>query len=185
MTTATQIVDARPETAPARPVDKLELTQTLDARLATENAELTLELHAAGKALTTSLDKMVALEIPGFEITKTADQGLSIARIESEAGGVNAVSEQTWLLTLKPTGDAGGTLSFKFPEPTGLVAKAAVKQYRDADLGEVDSELALAGILLTPPPLWPWFAGGTVLLLLGLGAWQLSRRSGGQAAAPV
>ena len=185
VTTATQIVDARPEAAPGRPVDKLELTQTLDARLAGENAELTLELHATGKGLTPSLDKLVALEIPGFEITKTDDQGLSIARVESEAGGVNAVSEQTWLLTLKPSGNADGTLSFKFPEPTGLVAKAAFKQYRDADLVEVDSELALAGILLTPPPLWPWFAGGTVLLLLGLGAWQLTRHSGGQAAAPV
>ncbi|MEE2947325.1 MAG: hypothetical protein VX392_03315 [Verrucomicrobiota bacterium] len=184
-TTATQIVDARPETAPNRPVDKLELTQTLDARLAEENALLTLELHATGKGLTPSLDKLVALDIPGFEIAKTDDQGLSVARIESEAAGVNAVSEHTWLLTLKPTGDADRTLSFKFPEPTDLVAKATFKQYRDADLVEVDSELALAGLLLTPPPLWPWITGIAVLLLFGLGAWQLTRRSDVEAAAPV
>jgi len=185
VTTATQIVDARPETAPTRPVDKLELTQTLDARLATENAELTLELHASGKGLTPTLDKLVALDIPGFEIAKTDDQGLSIARIESQTAGVNAVSEQTWLITLKPTSDAGELLPFKFPKPTSLVAKTVFKQYSDANLVEVDSEIALAGLLLTPPPLWPWITGSAVLLLLILGAWQLARCSGGEAAVPI
>ena len=184
VTTATQIVDARPGTAPARPVDKLELTQTLDARLAGKNAELTLELHATGNGLVPSLDKLVELDIPGFEIAKTDDQGLSIARVDSGAASVNAVSERTWLLTLKPVGDAGGTLSFKFPQPTGLVAKSVFKQYSDADLVEVDSELALAGIALGPAPIWPWIGGGALVLLLGLGAWRLAKRDDSQAAAP-
>ena len=111
---------------------------------------MTLELHATGNGLAPSLDKLVELDIPGFEIAKTDDQGLSIARVDSGAASVNAVSERTWLLTLKPAGDAGGTLSFKFPQPTGLVAKSVFKQYSDADLVEVDSELALAGIALLP-----------------------------------
>ncbi|MBC8245192.1 MAG: hypothetical protein H8E20_12440 [Verrucomicrobia bacterium] len=185
VTTATQIVDARPVAAPARPVDKLELTQTLDARLAGENAELTLELHATGKGLTPSLDKLVALDIPGFDIAKTDDQGLSVARVESGASGVNAVSERTWLLTLKPSGDAGDSLAFKFPQPTGLVAKTVFKQFSDADLVEVESELALAGLVLNPPPVWPWIAGGAVTLLLGLGAWRVAKRDDGQIATPV
>ena len=185
VTTATQIVDARPESAPARPVDKLELTQTLDARLAGENAELTLELHATGKGLTPPLDKLVELDIPGFEIIKTDDQGLSIARVESGASSVNAVSERTWLLTLKPGDDAGKSLSFKFPEPTELVTKAAYKQYSDADLVEVDSELALAGIALGPASIWPWIGGGALVVLLGLGAWRVAKRDDSQAAAPV
>ena len=185
VTTATQIVDARAGTAPARPVDGLELTQTLDARLTGENAKLTLELHATGNGLTPSLDKLVALDIPGFEITKTDDQGLSIARIESGASSVNAVSERTWLLTLKPSADAGESLTFKFPKPTKLVAKSVFKQYSDADLVEVDSELALAGLLLNPPPTWPWFAGGAVVLLLGIGAWRLAKRDDVKVAAPV
>ena len=185
VTTATQIVDARPESAPARPVDKLELTQTLDARLAGENAELTLELHATGKGLTPPLPKLVELDIPGFEIVKTDDQGLSIARVESGASSVNAVSERTWLLTLKPGDDAGKSLSFKFPEPTELVTKAAYKQYSDADLVEVDSKLALAGIVLGPASKWPWIAGGMVVLLLGFGAWRLAKRDNGQATVPA
>ena len=184
VTTATQIVDARPGTAPARPVDKLELTQTLDARLADENEELTLELHATGNGLAPSLDKLVELDIPGFEIAKTDDQGLSIARVDSGAASVNAVSERTWLLTLKPAGDAGGTLSFKFPQPTGLVAKSVFKQYSDADLVEVDSELALAGIALGPASIWPWIGGGALVVLLGLGAWRVAKRDDSQAAAP-
>ena len=64
--------------------------------------EITLELHATGKGLMPSLDKLVNVKIPGFKITKKDDQGLSIARVESGATSVNAVSEQTWLLTLKP-----------------------------------------------------------------------------------
>ena len=186
VTTATQIVDARPESAPARPVAELELTQTLDARLDNENEEITLELHATSKGLIPPLEKLVALDIAGFKITKKDDQGLSIARVESGAASVNAVSERTWQLTLKPADDAGESLMFKFPKPTDLVAKTAYKQYSDADLEEVDSELALAGLVLNPPPTWPWFAGSAaVLLLIGIGAWRLTRRDDSQAAAPV
>jgi hypothetical protein len=186
VTTATQIVDARPEPVDDRPVAELELTQTLDARLDNENEEITLELHATGKGLIPPLEKLVALDIPDFEIAKTDDQGLSIARVESGASSVNAVSERTWQLTLKPADDAGESLMFKFPKPTDLVAKTAYKQYSDADLEEVDSELALAGLVLNPTPTWPWFAGSAaVLLLIGIGAWRLTRRDDSQAAAPV
>ena len=95
------------------------------------------------------------------------------------------MSERTWLLTLKPTADAGEPITFKFPQPTGLVAKSVFKQYSDADLVEVDSELALAGLLLNPPPTWPWFAGGAVVLLLGIGAWRVAKRDDVKVAAPV
>ncbi|SVE11043.1 uncharacterized protein METZ01_LOCUS463897, partial [marine metagenome] len=98
---------------------------------------------------------------------------------------VNAVSERTWLLTLKPGDDVGEPLSFRFPKPTELVAKTAFKQYRDADLVEVDSELALAGIVLGPAPIWPWIAGCAVVVLLGLGAWRLAKLDDGQATVPV
>jgi hypothetical protein len=186
VTTATQIVDARLESAPDRPVAELELTQTLDARLDNENKEITLELHATGKGLIPPLEKLVKLDIAGFKITKNDDQELSIARVESGATSVNAVSERTWQLTLKPADDAGESLMFKFPKPTDLVAKTAYKQYSDADLEKVDSELALAGLVLNPTPTWPWFAGSAaVLLLIGIGAWRLTRRDDSQAAAPV
>jgi hypothetical protein len=143
-------------------------------------------LHATGKGLIPPLEKLVALDIPDFKIAKTDDQGLSIARVESGASSVNAVSERTWQLTLKPADDAGESLMFKFPKPTDLVAKTAYKQYSDADLEEVDSELALAGLMLNPTPTWPWFAGSAaVLLLIGIGAWRLTRRDDSQAAAPV
>ena len=92
VSTATQVIDARPEKAPARPVDKLYLTQTLDARLTEEKQELTLEIHATTKGLAPSLEQLVDLSIPGFEIAKNEDQGLSIARVESDAERVNAVS---------------------------------------------------------------------------------------------
>ena len=185
VTTATQIVDALLEPVVDRPVAELELTQTLDARLDNENKEITLELHATGKGLIPPLEKLVKLNIAGFKVKKD-DQELSIARVESDASSVNAVSERTWLLTLKPADDAGELLTFKFPEPTDLVAKTAYKQYSDADLEKVDSELALAGLVLNPTPTWPWFAGSAaVLLLLGIGAWRMANRDDGQIVAPV
>jgi len=186
VTTATQVVDARPVTAPDRPVAELELTQTLDARLDNENEEITLELHATGKGLIPPLKKLVRLDIAGFKITKNDDQGLSIARVESGATSVNAVSEHTWLLTLKPIDGGSEPLMFKFPETIDSDIKSVFKQYKDADLVEVDSELALAGLVLNPAPTWPWFAAGaTVLLLLGIGAWRMANRDDGQIVAPV
>jgi len=186
VTTATQIVDARLESAPDRPVAELELTQTLDALLDNENEEITLELHATGKGLIPPLEKLVKLDIAGFKITKKDDQGLSIARVESGATSVNAVSEHTWVLTLKPNGDGGKSLMFKFPETIDSDIKSVFKRYNDADLVEVDSELALAGLVLNPAPTWPWFAAGAaVLLLLGIGAWRMANRDDGQIVAPV
>ena len=186
VTTATQVVDARPVTAPDRPVAELELTQTLDARLDNENEEITLELHATGEGLIPPLKKLVRLDIAGFKITKNDDQGLSIARVESGATSVNAVSEHTWLLTIKPIDGGSEPLMFKFPETIDSDIKSVFKQYKDADLVEVDSELALAGLVLNPAPTWPWFAAGaTVLLLLGIGAWRIANRDDGQIVAPV
>ena len=186
VSTATQVIDARPEKAPARPVDKLSLTQTLDARLTEEKQELTLEVHATTKGLAPSLEQLVDLSIPGFEIAKNEDQGLSIARVESDAERVNAVSERTWLLTLKPRAAAGEPSTFKFPKPTSLVAKSAFKQYSDADLKDVENEIALAGIVLNPQPVWPWITGGVVIVALGLFGLRLAKRGADEAdAVPV
>ena len=186
VSTATQVIDARPEDAPTRPVDELSLTQTLDARSTAEKQELTLEIHATAKGLTPALDKLVDLNIPGFEIAKNEDQGLSIARVESDAERVNAVSERTWLLSLKPKAAAGEPSTFKFPEPSALVTKSVFKQYDDADLKEVENEIAMAGIVLNPQPVWPWITGGVVIVALGLFGLRLAKRGHGETeAAPV
>ena len=116
---------------------------------------------------------------------ENSEVGVWLARVESGASSVNAVSERTWLLTLKPGEDADKSLSFKFPEPTKLVTKAAYKQYSDADIVEVDSKLALAGIVLGPAPKWPWIAGSMVVLLLGFGAWRVTKRDNGLTTVPA
>jgi len=181
VSSATQVIDARLEKAPTRPVDELSLTQTLDARLTDEKQELTLEIHATTKGLAPSLDQLVKLSIPGFEIAKNEDQGLSIARVESDAERVNAVSERTWLLTLKPKAAASDPSTFRFPKPTALVDKSAFKQYSDADLKEVENEIALAGIVLNPQPVWPWITGSVVIVALGVFGLRLAKRGAGDA----
>ena len=176
VTSATQIVDARPETAPVRPVDELILTQTLDARLSEDNQELTLEINATAKGLVPTIDKLIDLNIPGFLIAKNEDQGLSIARVESDVDSVNAVSERTWLITLKLEEEVSEPTTFIYPKPTDLVSKSVFKQYSDADLEEVENEIAMAGIILNPQPFWPWLVGFTFLVMIGVIGAHLSKR---------
>ena len=108
---------------------------------------------------------------------KNEDQGLSIARVESDAERVNAVSERTWLLP-SSQGGCGEPSTFKFPKPSALVAKSAFKQYSDADLKEVENEIALAGIVLNPQPVWPWITGGVVIVALARSGCAGQARSG-------
>ena len=176
VTSATQIVDARSETAPVRPVDELILTQTLDARLSEDNQELTLEINATAKGLVPTIDKLIDLNIPGFLIAKNEDQGLSIARVESDVDSVNAVSERTWLITLKLEEEVSEPTTFIYPKPTDLVSKSVFKQYSDADLEEVENEIAMAGIILNPQPFWPWLVGFTFLVMIGVIGAHLSKR---------
>ena len=177
VTSATQIVDARQEAAFLRPVGGLTLTQTLDARLANDNQELTLEIHATAKGLVPTVDKLVDLNIPGFFIAKNEDQGLSIARVESDTESVSAVSERTWLLTIKPEGKVNEPATFKYPKPTNLVSKSIFKQYSDADIKEVENEIAMAGIILNPQPFWPWIVGFAFLATIGIIGTRLSKKA--------
>ena len=177
VTSATQIVDARQEAAFLRPVGGLTLTQTLDARLANDNQELTLEIHATAKGLVPTVDKLVDLNIPGFFIAKNEDQGLSIARVESDTESVSAVSERTWLLTIKPEGKVNEPATFKYPKPTNLASKSIFKQYSDADIKEVENEIAMAGINLNPQPFWPWIVGFASLATIVIIGTRLSKKA--------
>ena len=180
VTSATQIIDARTEKAPVRPVDDLTLTQTLDARLSKDNKVLTLEIHATAKGLVPKIDKLIDLNIPGFLITNNEDQGLSIVQVESNAKSVSAISERTWLLTIKSKGKVNETDTFIYPKPTSLVSKSIFKQYIEADIKEVENEIAMAGIILNPKPFWPWIVGFAFLVTIGSVGVHLSKKQAGE-----
>ena len=90
--------------------------------------------HAYEKILADVLTRYQRLKgAESYFLTGVDQHGQKMVKT-AEAEGVNAVSERTWLLTLKPKAGTGEPSTFKFPEPTSLVAKSVFKQYSDADL---------------------------------------------------
>jgi hypothetical protein len=169
---AVVLLDARPPTAPTRPVTKLAVTQVLDDReLAT--GKLTLEVKATGRGLVPDLQGLLDLNLPGLRIAKTNDSGVTITKLDTEAEDLAGLSERTWLLELAPaaSGHAQAPALFRFPAARAKDVALTYKRYTDADLAEVKPEVALAGIRLKPDLTWLWFilalaaAGGGTLLV--------------------
>jgi hypothetical protein len=55
--------------------------------------------------------------------------------------------------------------AFQFPKPKSSELKVAYKRYQDADLVEVPTEIAIAGMPLQPSRTWPWMLVGAVLVV--------------------
>jgi hypothetical protein len=133
---------------------------------------LTLEIKASAKGLLPALPELLRTNFTGLQVEETTDHGLAIARIDTEGDDVSAVSERDWLLKLRVPEKAPASLVFHFPEAMLKGDKMIYKRYADADLVEVKPEVALSGLALRPRPIWPWFAAGTLLIVLaGAGVW--------------
>lgn len=168
-------VDASPEKAPSRPVEKLQVTQTLDERQA-EQGKLILEVKATGRGLVPGLDELLEVKSPGVEVAGVEDQGLSVSRFDPESDETAVVSERSWLVNLKAVGEPGqGPKEFRFSQPKPEGAEVVYQRYVDADLQAVPAEVALEGAYGEPSyKAWvPWAVGAPVgLALLGLAWWR-------------
>ena len=71
-----------------------------------------------------------------------------------------AASERNWLIKLARDPAAGNAAQFRFPSAKGDATKVAYKRYQDADLVEVDADLAVAGFPLRRVSIWWWIASG-------------------------
>jgi hypothetical protein len=165
-----QLIDARPETVPSRPVKKIELVQVVDERELGKGA-LSLETKATARGLLPELKDLLDLSVPGFKVGKIDDKGLAISKMDAEADEVAPVAERNWLVALEAVpGQHASTFHFPISKiPDALVT---YKRYADADLVEVKPELALAGLALGPRNLWGWVLTGTALLFVcGAGFW--------------
>jgi hypothetical protein len=134
-------------------VTGLEITQVLDERDLGEGL-LTLEIKATGKGLVPELPTLLRTNWPGLELAELSDEGLAITHIDTEGEDVTPVSERNWLLKLQLAGKASTGMTFKFPESLRSDVKQVFKRYADADLVEVEPEIALAGVVIQPRPLW-------------------------------
>jgi hypothetical protein len=154
------LVDARPDNAPARPTEKVEVTQILDERDA-GHGKLTLDIKANAKGILGDLDSLLDVTVPGFKVDKVDDQGLAVNSMDVDGDIVKPLTERSWLVTLSAAKDAltqarAGSASFKFPQPKSAEIKATYKRYADADVADVDPNVALKGLPLGTSRKWMW-----------------------------
>jgi hypothetical protein len=124
------------------------------------------------------MSELVKTNFVHLGIEEISDQGLSVAQIDTEGDEVAPVTERNWLLKLRVNENAPASLPFQFPETTVAGAKTIFKRYADADLVEVEPELALTGLTLRPRPWWHWVVLGVVFLsVAGVAVWWLRRRA--------
>jgi hypothetical protein len=174
---AVQLIDARPDVPPARPVADLEVSQVLDDRALGEG-KLTLEIKATAKGLPPAFDELFDFAPTDFKIDELADSGPAIQRLDSTGAELAGASERNWLIKLSAQRGAGSNPRFQFPKPRQEIPKIAYKRYQDADLVEVAPDLALTGFPLRPERAWLWaLLGCLVVALPGWALFRLRRKS--------
>jgi hypothetical protein len=168
-------IDAATETLPTRPYQHLKVAQTLDERQA-KDGKLILEVKASAQGLVPDLDEVLDVGSEGFEVVKTEDQGLSVARFDPDAEENVVLSERTWLVTFQAKeGLAELPKSFHFA-PAKIEAEEMLHQrYVDADLAEVGEVVDLEQKYGEPSRAWLWWALGglAALVVAALLAWRL------------
>jgi hypothetical protein len=171
------VLDAAAAAEP-RPFADLEVTQLLDQRKADEG-KITLEIKAKAKGLVPALDAILQLDLPGFRVKKTDDQGASVSRFAEDRDGV--VTERVWLLSLEPADGGAPPRTFTFGKPKVADCKAVFQRYDDADLATVGPEAALLQVAPRDPA-WAYVVLG--LAFVAYFAWFfLSKAKAGAAAA--
>jgi hypothetical protein len=167
VSTQVLLVDARPDNALPRPLSNVEITQILDQRDAA-SGKLSLDIKAGGTGLLPELGDLLKLDVPGFTIDKVTDQGLSIAKMDTEGDKLAPISERSWLVNLSPARSASASEAavFHFPAPLSKATKVNYKRYADADVADVDPQLAVAGLPLAASHRWMWIAGTLLVALL-------------------
>ncbi len=171
-------LDARQEKGETRPVRKLEVTQTLDERQAA-HGKLIVEVKATGTGLVPELGRILDLAPEGFEVVKTHDQGVSVARFHPESDTIAVQSERTWQVTLQAPPGGEAPRAFRFGTAKAGDTKMVYQRYNDADLVPVAQEVSLEEHYGKASRTWIWFAaaGGVGLLALGVVAFLLLRRA--------
>jgi hypothetical protein len=158
-------LDARPEHGEPRPARKLHVTQTLDERQA-DQEKLILEVKVTALGLVPEFDGILTLAPDGFDIVKTDDQGVSVAKFEPESDPLAVGSERTWLVALKARPDQGRPDRFQFGKAKASDTEMAYRRYEDADLKTVGPEIVLEERYGNVNTRWMWWAAGAGLLAL-------------------
>ena len=159
-----QLIDARPDSVAARPIENVEILQILDERDLTKGA-LSLEIKATGNGLLPELNDIVDSSFAGFKVEKIDDKGMAITKMDTEGDVVAPVTERNWLINLRVDPASGVPSNFNFPKAKLANAKVTYKHYADADIVEVKPEVALTGVGLGGKSFVKWIVGGVALVI--------------------
>jgi hypothetical protein len=193
------IVDAvGAQAAERRPLDGLDVRQTLDARGMKGGAEdgvVKLEIAATGSGVVPDLDRLfegVRTALPGFAIRDDGIEArpMEVAGVEQgemysfrsrddddlyverdEDGVFRLPTTRSWMITYTRTGEDAGD-AFTFPAlASGYEGKVTRERYEDFDLVAVDGLVAD----LAPYGGQPWWAIPLLLVMLGAGGFGVWR----------
>ena len=162
-------IDAAAAKAPARPLRKLQISQILDERQA-DKGKLVLEIKATALGLVPELEQILTIDQAQFEVAKSADQGVSVARFDPDSEQNVVVSERSWLITFKAKTDlTEPATQFRFGTAKVEDAEMTYQRYQDADLANSGPEVALEQIYGTPSHAWLyWLIGGGLAGLISV-----------------
>jgi hypothetical protein len=153
----------------ARPMEKLQIVQTLDERRAGEG-KLSLEIKATARGLVPELDEILELQLKGaFEVVTNEDQGLSAVQMDTEGDDVALVSERQWVIELKgKEGLKALPSEFVFAVAKPDEAELTYQRYDDADLAVTGATVPLEQRYGETSDYTVAYAAGAAVLLLGL-----------------
>jgi hypothetical protein len=172
------VLDARPAAVEPRPVRRLEVTQTLDERRASEG-KLLLEVKATGQGLVPELGRVLALEPEGFQVVRIDDPGVAVSKFDPDSDLISIVSERLWTVTFRARdGLTRLPTQFAFGKALEGQTKMHYQRYEDADLAAVSAVVALEAAYGERQLGWLWWSCGAaaLLALLGALAWRQVRR---------
>jgi hypothetical protein len=142
--TAIVPLDCRPEQGKERPFNNLKLVQTLDEREA-KDGKLSLEIKATARGVLPSIDQLVNLQYPGFEIVEEKPSELSVVKFDPTAPENVVLTERTCTITMQSAQSETVPETFVFSEPKDKVTTTEVvyQRFNDADIVSVGPSIKL------------------------------------------
>lgn len=158
-------IDASVAQEEARPYGNVALTEILDERRA-DDGVLIMEIKAQADGLVPELDEIVDLDPADFEVTKTEDQGVSIARFGDDEETI--LSERMWVVEMKAKEGVSNPENFRFAAPKQEGVESLYQRYSDADLITAELEVNLEQSYEAKEPFdWRWLLLIPALLAVG------------------
>jgi hypothetical protein len=139
------LIDAHVGQPSTRPVEKVKVKQTLDARDLAKGT-LRLEVDAEAMGLIPTLKTLFDIDgstPAGFRIKTVDDHGLDVSEIDAKGERIQPKTTRGWIVEYERVPDTKAASSFNFP--VAKIAGAEVKRHRydDADIVEAGPTISI------------------------------------------